>query len=872
MTTHLYLAPASAGKTAHVIARAIAAARELQPVWVILPSARQRRAFGRRLIQQGGALGVQVTTFSQLYGRLLTEGGQPVSQLHDAVRLCLLRATLDDLAAEGALPYYAGLVAKPGFAAALGQMFREFKQGMIRPRDLADTWRGYDAGPRLEELTAIYAAYQARLQENGWSDDEGMGWLALRALQDTPALASDWRLCLVDGFDSLNTLQVEILRCLQGRAQELVITLTGDHDRERSMAQAVFLRTRERLQRALAVEAEPLPSVAAGDLHPALCELDAIMFEPTTEQVACPAPSPLAMIEAPDRAGEAREALRWCKARIVEDKMAPGEVALLARNLEPYRPFLLDMAQEMGLPVSLAGGIPLNENPAVGALLDLMGLMLPLPDSTDALSFPRRGVIEAWRCPYFDWANALAQDGEPLPITSEDVRALDELTRQGLVIQGLEQWRESFDAILLRDTEIEDADGEAHGADTASERVKALELRFDAFVARLCPPTRASLSAYVAWLEALIGRDVARNENDADDDDSLNLLRRLNEDANRGDRPAMRALVSALRGLVWAEERLGVGQDVSYTRFFDELHGAIKAAGYRLDEEALGEGLLLASLHEARGVSFRAVAIMGMAEGEFPQLAREDPLLRDVDREYLQRQGLQIDTKVRSDEGTLFYEAITRGRERLLLSRPRLAESGAEWQASPYWDEVLRRTGTNPRRGGGDDLSWEQVASAQELMIWAFARTHRDQALREEALTVWQRVHDGQAVLTTRSRRGGDAHDGDLSAVRDDLARRFGPSMTWSASALQTYIGCPLQFFCSRVLGLDARAEPTEGVDAAQRGSILHAIMEQLYREHAEARVDELLEALPTVAASVLREAAPPLWLSRDRLVARDAA
>ena len=38
--------------------------------------------------------------------------------------------------------------------------------------------------PRLRELAQIYAAYQARLQAQGWADRAGLGWLAVEALEE----------------------------------------------------------------------------------------------------------------------------------------------------------------------------------------------------------------------------------------------------------------------------------------------------------------------------------------------------------------------------------------------------------------------------------------------------------------------------------------------------------------------------------------------------------------------------------------------------------------------------------------------------------------------------------------------------------------
>ncbi len=71
--------------------------------------------------------------------------------------------------------------------------------------------------------------------------------------------------------------------------------------------------------------------------------------------------------------------------------------------------------------------------------------------------------------------------------------------------------------------------------------------------------------------------------------------------------------------------------------------------------------------------------------------------------------------------------------------------------------------------------------------------------------------------------------DGDLSPLADVLEETYGPQHVWSASRLESYRSCPFQFFVSRMLHLEPRVEPAEGLDAAQLGNIYHHLFEQLY-------------------------------------------
>jgi ATP-dependent helicase/DNAse subunit B len=112
MTVRLYLAPAGAGKTAYVLNLAREAARDLQvEARVCLPTHLQAQAWRLRLALAGGAMGVRVMTFDQLYVACLQAAGKSYAELSEPVQYRLIRSILERLP----LDYYAALTGLPGF-------------------------------------------------------------------------------------------------------------------------------------------------------------------------------------------------------------------------------------------------------------------------------------------------------------------------------------------------------------------------------------------------------------------------------------------------------------------------------------------------------------------------------------------------------------------------------------------------------------------------------------------------------------------------------------------------------------------------------------------------------------------------------------
>lgn len=882
MPTHIYLALAAAGKTAHVLARARDASRNLAAIpRVVVPTHLQVRAARRRLAEMGGAIGVHVLTFDQLYAEVLNIAGEVYIELSEPVQYRLIRSLIDSpplragarLGVGVTLAHYAPLADRPGFIQVLQRLIGELKAARVHPDDFAAAVRRLGNEPRLAELAQIYAAYQAQLQAQGWADRAGLGWLAVEALEGrAPDVARDWPLVAVDGFDSFTPIQVALLRALAGRVSELTVTLTGDvNDNSVNLAHRRFAVTRAMLEAALDIRAEPLTLVSR-PLSPALSHLAHNLFRPGEAPVG--GSGAVELVEAPERAAEVRAALRWLKARILLDGCRPGEVALLARNIAPYRPFIQQTAAEFGLPIRLVDGVPLRENPAVAALLSL--LQSALSDPTGKLSLPRRTVVEAWRSPYFNWS-VLSEDGadcEPGRIEPGDADDLDALARWGRVIGGEAQWEEAFDRLseLAGEPSTDEERGTPIGLPQGAA-ARALRDTFECFVAWIRPPAEArAYREFVGWLETLIGGDTLPSSGrsgvggEIEEPASLRMVTQARgSDAAVAERDiaALAGLKDVLRGLVWAEEAQPEGPPVDFARFVAELTGALDAASYRLPVHADREEILVADVVQARGLPFRAVAVLGLAEGEFPATLGEDPFLRDADRRRLRELGLPLELTTEGAEAEFFYETVTRPSERLLLTRPRLADNGAPWQASPYWEAVRRLVTVEPARLTTETAPLPGEAASWPELLESLALHDGYKAIRRWAEQVepvrMSGVADAAEVLQIRAgpRSSASHFDGDLTALANAFATRFAPQHVWSASRLEAYRGCPFAFFVSHVLGLEPRAEPVEGLDARQLGNIYHHIFEQLYRAAADpADLDALLSILPAVAGAVL-DAAP---------------
>lgn len=813
MTVNLLISRPATGKTEYCIhkTRELHTSFGLAKSWVILPDRIQAAAFRRRLAQAGGAMGAYIGTFGDLYRHILERAGVNVPVAPSPLLHIIIQEAVDTLDKRGELVHYASLRKLPGFFQALRDAFAELKRSLVYPEQFLEIVQ--NDSPARQELARLYTLYQERLRKLGWADPEGLSWLAVAALEKQPELAASIRLLNVDGFDSFTGAQCRALQLLAGQVGELLITFPGEPASTR-MAHRRFLDTLEKLQAEISPAVSPLPNTPF--LPPDVQHLEQTLFEPSIQ--AMRESSHHLLLEARSPADEAREALRWIKARVVRESLSLSDCAIFSPTPDTYNPFLRETARELGIPVHFSQGPALVSSPAIAALLNLFTL--------PAQNFKARALFNTLRSPYFQFG-----------LETNAIDRLEEICRKARITEGQEQWQETWERLAPAQEQEPDLDEERRlpglpRGDAARALKEALQGCFD----RLTPPvTSQSQTAWVGWLEDLL--------------EHLAFYERANGER---DETACEVLRETLRALVLGESITGE-RPVDYEGFLSVLQSALNGAGLPEPRLKGEDALLVGRMVEARGVRFRAVAILGLSEGIFPEVERPDPFL---DENLRTRLGLE--SRLNREQAGLFYQALTRTDQHLLLTRPYLSEDGEDWEASPFWKEVEKRLDKNAlKRIRPDDLPHlSNAASAQELLFWA-VRQKRLPGEYRELLPRWEALRSARNLLQARRARQPEGpYEGFAPELARKMAERYPPGAVWSASRLEAYGNCPQQFYIKVALGLEPRSLPELGLDVSQLGSLLHKILEEAYQTAVHpADVDSVLFGLPAITARVFVDA-----------------
>jgi superfamily I DNA/RNA helicase/RecB family exonuclease len=843
---------------------------------LLAPNVRVVSRYRRRLLDaspSGVLIAPEVHTFAALAGRVLAAAGWSGRSLSALRRHLLLRHIVAELSSAGELPALGPLADAPGLVPTLEASIAELKRAAVEPVELSRAV-GRARG-KARDLLRVYERYQSELQQAETYDLEGRMWLArdrlAAARESGDAGLRGIRAVAADGFTDFTPTQLEMLRHLARLTGRVVLTLPLAEDgRERLWTWT--RRTLERVREAFGGEMEEV-ELAAGIARPAPLRAawdGAFTMEPGDDEP----PPGLRAVSAPDTEAEVAAVAARVK-RLLADGTPAGQIAVLARSLEPYQRSIERVFAAHGVPV----------RPAPRALTDAPIVRFALAaGSLPAGNFASADVLRVIKSSYF----------RPEALGTFDhttVTAAEAVIRRGNVLEGAESYLRAAER-FAESRERTAADEPPDEGDEAAPG----RLRFDASALRAAGAMLTQLFETVAPCGGTGGRPV-----DTAALAALPEALHLRDAAcEAGAPPAIARDLRALDALTAALAEMD-----PLPRELAELTQALSAVSLPAPR---GEELVeVLDVLDARALRYEHVFLLGLNEGGFPRRFAENSLIQEADRGRWSAAGVRLDRRdeIACREMLLFYLGASRADGTLTLSF-QAADAGDEPAGtSPFLLSLLEPFGGLEALVSAGRLEVVppgrfvppagELSRPRDAVNAAVAGLFRRDLDPDGAALAWvadeapdklRAASRGLWARHRRWRRGAcDAFDGriDEPDLRRILARRFGPEAVFSASQLNAYGQCPWLFFATYVLGLEPLVEPQRRLEPVARGLFVHEVLRRTFetlREQAggpvrladadEPAVGEALASAVAAEAERVERTRPPypaLWrLQREQM------
>lgn len=791
----------------------------LAPLLILVPSDLMRRRlkilFSRE--RRWALLNVHVLTFFQLSRRLNEGSGGIATEARDDLFLEEALRQIIRTRQPGAEPY-AGIETRAGGCAALWQTLRDLRDGMVDPAIALEALReGHfreRASQRLAELLTLFQTFQRFCQTRSLVAQADLDQRATEQVAHSEFLGAFTQVFYY-GFYDLTQVQLDVFHAVARRCPTTLyfplLDVRPGHD-----AWSFAARFYERYVQGHSGESPRSPD-------PAPLPARARLFDDQPER--CYAPPPQNWHSTIASAFGLHDEIAWAAKEILRlnehEQMPFHEIGVVARGLESYGPIATSIFHQHCIPVAGRFETPLGENP----LAKTVNLLLSLPGK----DYLRSQVIDFLASPYVQIQAVLGRPFKPRP------DLWDLATRELAICKGIGEWHRLrlYSRRSLRLLQASD-DDEPRYLQIPPAQLTALADIVDTLVADLSRvPSHASWQEFAQVWRGLLKKylGIAQDAASAPADGSAAAV--------------ILKILGQLAALDAIDNQVSLA-DFSHTfsHWIERSHAG--------EDRRNRDGVMVLSATAARGLSFRALFVLGMNESVFPRTIREDAFLRDSDREVIERDlGYKVNPKLTAfdEEKLLFTLLVGAARERLYCSYQRADESGRVLAPSWYLGELQRALAAANARVSAIDLprssvdkratkpfDSEEYLLPTELGVRMTLQGDDPTALIEAAVPLADIYRTGRSIIAELDRSSSQllAFDG-LLADPEPHWKKISQRGT-APTTLENYARCPFQFFARHLLRLKPLDWPEEllGPSPAEFGQLGHSILDGFYRNLIE--------------------------------------
>lgn len=779
----------------------------------------------RRLVQfpgVGASLSAQVMGFSVLYRWLAADERLPdLPWLDEQGRAMLLASVVQQKLPE--LNLLKPAAKNASFVDQLARTLVEFEQCGVLPETLFETVKLLPANDllaaKLSELTLIYQTYLQRIE--GGFRDQGVMMRELAAMVERSDRLSGAELWL-DGFMDLNPSQLAVLRGIMRKAKAVNVALClPDLGAARVFTGQRQLRSQfVRLASELGAEVE-VTRLTANYRQAGGSELAAVEVSFAAGQFArvhADIPQQVQLLAASDPREEAECAARLIVMLCRERGYKFRDIAVITRDISPYRRYLTAAFRDFGVPYFLDMGQDVSHHPLVRLIAEALRVVADNWATPSVLTYLKSGLA---------------------PVTAAEADVLENYAlRVGL--RGA-MWRQAGNFRRGKPEELSEINAVA-----ARAIAPLLHLQENLNEAADVAAYACALLGFLDDLdaEAVLAAWCARAQAAGE----LTLA-----EAHRQIPAKVRLLLSELMDFL--------GDLPTDARLFGELwqEGVARLTLSSIPPAA--NQVNVAEISRSRLPEVKAAIVLGLNEGMLPAAAEESSLLGSLDKTRLAALGLELPGGGRERqflEEYLLYTAFTRSSEILYLLYHEHGADGAAANPSSVaadFKQLFPGLITQPAADAAAPYALGGDRALLDALSRYLAGLKSGEKLDPAADAFWRGVcrklaAAGKLSAEVAALGRGLSYQADQTKLKPQQVAALYPERNYtSVSRLERFNSCPCRYYAGYGLNLRPRAEFK--LQTSDVGSLYHYVLAEVLSRLTEANCDwaQLSEAdvLPLV-------------------------
>lgn len=258
------------------------------------------------------------------------------------------------------------------------------------------------------------------------------------------------------------------------------------------------------------------------------------------------------------------------------------------------------------------------------------------------------------------------------------------------------------------------------------------------------------------------------------------------------------------------------------------LNSSLKNIPATLDQVIVGD------VDRSRSHKVKAIFIIGLNDGVFPSVNKDEGFLNDEDREVLKQNNLEIakgTTDQLYEDQFNIYKAFTTAEEKLFLSYPSTDRDSKALRPSILISKIKK---INPNLVETSDLNLEDkdILTASDTFdkLLENIRRYNDS---EKIDDIWFNVYNSYSQSEKWKEFLNQAISGlkytnhAENIKKEYIERLYGSTLKTSVSRLEQYKKCPFSFYLK--YGLNVSEKDTGKIQAIDTGSFMHEVIDEFF-------------------------------------------
>ena len=711
------------------------------------------------------------------------------------------------------------------FAEMMMSQIEEFKAYGVSPTDLERAAKKAEGKGRteakLKDLTTIYSTYSAAIERYGAGDpSDDIGRMAKKLSEHN---YFEGMRVYIDSFTSFTSSEEQVIYHILKGAEETVISLCLPADGKKSGMQfesiALTLKRLERLAEKAGVEITT--EVLSENRRTSLSSLNRLSkdiwrFGEKAGEKELYDDGGVRLIKCTNMYEEA-EAVAGCVSSLVQKGMRYCDIVILARDVKSWEGIIDNALEKADIPYFMSKTTDISGTPLAKLILCALRIKNKGWRAEDVITYIKTGL------------------------TGVEERSAD------LFEQYVWKWNIKGSAFFGDDFTM---DPDSYSAEPTARSKAALDKVNEAKRA-ICTPL---LNLFAKIDEAESNKDICRGVFEYMEE--LNIAKQMSEFASTceigGDKREAnetRRLYNTILDVlgILAEFEPDDGRYES-ADFEQALRIVLSKTGLgaiptSCDEVSIGEASLF------RADNPKCVILMGVNEGVFPANVDDVGLLTDEDKEFLCQNGIELSPTSDgrfSEELFYVYRAVSAPTEKLIMTYSAAElQGGKEQSPSLAFNRARLLLGLEVE-------SYSNKPLTEKLFSEKVAFEYTALACGEEGKALFRYFSESEEYSDRLSRLYIPIGERKCLVDASALEGLFGNNVSFSPSAIESYVKCHFNYWCEYVLRLKKQEKNVFSI--SDTGSLIHALLEKFIKlvtdekgfnaKRAEDEADELIDAL----------------------------